>query len=84
MLVTSIFSFSPQYFQKASYTGSFKVVIVNTLPSDKIVHQSKLKAFAEKEMNVTQKVKFVLRRVKDIVGNKHFLLFPQCFQKLSF
>ena len=37
-------------------------------------------------MNVTEKWKFVLERVENIVGkgenagNKHFLLFPQYFQ----
>ena len=36
---------------------------------------------------MTQKLKFVLGRVENIVGkgenagNQHFLLFPQCFQK---
>ena len=39
---------------------------------------------------MTQKLKFVLGRVENIVGTgenagyQHFLLFPQCFQKASF
>ena len=39
---------------------------------------------------MTQKLKFVLGRIENIVGKgenagyQHFLLFPQCFQKLSF
>ena len=39
---------------------------------------------------MTQKLKLVLGRVRNIVvqgenaGYQHFLLFPQCFQKLSF
>ena len=37
--------------------------------------------------NVTEKLKFVLGRIENIVGNEenagyqHVLLFPQCFQK---
>ena len=40
-------------------------------------------------MIVTNKMNFVLGRVENIVGKgenagyKHFLLFPQCFQKAS-
>ena len=39
---------------------------------------------------MTEKLKFVLGRVDDIVGkgenavHQHFLLFPQCFQKAAF
>ena len=39
---------------------------------------------------VTQRLKFVLGRIENIVGKgenagyQHFLLFPQCFQKRSF
>ena len=39
---------------------------------------------------MTEILKFVLGRVENIVGKgenagyKHFLLFPQCFQKASF
>ena len=42
------------------------------------------------KMNVAEKLKFVLGRVDNIVGkgekagNQHFLLFPQCFQKVSY
>ena len=42
-------------------------------------------------MNVNQKYKFVLGRVKknslgkgENAGYQHFLLFPKCFQKLLF
>ena len=51
---------------------------------------SKLKAFADNKSNVIQNLKFVLGRVENIVGKgenagyQHFVLFPQCFQKLSF
>ena len=51
---------------------------------------SKLKVFAEDNINVNKKFQFVLGRVENIVGKgenagyQHFLLFPQCFQKASF
>ena len=51
----------------------------------KILDSSKLKAFKDK-INVTQKLKFALGTVENIVGKgenafyQHFLLFPQCFQ----
>ena len=57
----------------------------NTLPKDKVVDQSKLKALADNKMNVARKLKFVLRRVENIVGKganagyQHFLIFLQCF-----
>ena len=63
---------------------------INSLPNDKILDWSKLKALADDKINVTEKLKFVLRRVENIVGKgenagyQHFLLFPQCFQKASF
>ena len=62
----------------------------NFLPNDKFLDRSKLKAFADYKINVTQKLKFDLERVENIVGKgenagyQHFLFFPQCFQKGSF
>ena len=60
-----------------------------SLANDKILNQSKLKSIADDKINVIQKVNFDLRRIENIVrkrenaGYQHFLLFPQCFQKLS-
>ena len=60
---------------------------VNSLPNDKIFDCSKLKAFADQKINVTEKLKFVLGRVENNVGKgenagyQHFLPFPPCFQK---
>ena len=57
----------------------------NPLPNDKILYLSKFKAFADNKINVTQKLKFALGRVENIVGKgenagyQHFLLFPQYF-----
>ena len=59
----------------------------NSLPNDKILDWSKLKAFADDQINVTEKRKFGLGRVENIAGKgenagyQHFLLFPQFFQK---
>ena len=59
---------------------------LNFLSNDKILDWLKLKAFADTKIIVTEKLKFVLERVENIVeegenaGYQHFLLFPQCFQ----
>ena len=64
-------------------------IFFNSLPNDKILDLSKLKAFADGNLYVNHKLKFGLGRVENIVGKgenagyQHFLLFPQCFQKAS-
>ena len=51
---------------------------------------SKLKRFADNKLNATEKLKFILGWVENIMGKgenagfQHFVLFPQCFQKASF
>ena len=52
------------------------------------LYQSKLKAFADEKLKkMTQKLKFVLGSIENIVGKgenavyQHFLLCPQCFSK---
>ena len=46
-----------------------------------------MKALADHTISVTVKLRIVIDRVENIVGNgenagyQHFLLFPQCFQK---
>ena len=73
----------PQCFQKLSLSGSF-----DSIPNDKILDLSKLKAFAEEKINVTKEMKFVLGRKENIAGKgknagyQHFLFFPQCFKIL--
>ena len=63
---------------------------IYSLPQDKILELSKLKAFAVEKVNVTWKQKFILGLVEIIVGKgenggyQHFLIFPQCFQKPAF
>ena len=55
----------------------------HSLPDDKIF--SKLKAFADDKLNNTQNIKFVFKRIENIVvkgenaGYQHFLLFPTMF-----
>ena len=59
----------------------------NSLPNDKSLDWSKLKAFADDKINVTKELKFVLERVKNVVvkgeiaGYQHFLHFPKCYQR---
>ena len=67
------------------------VHVFNSLPNDTILNQSKIfKVVADEKIKVTQRLKFVLGRIENIVGKgenagyQHFLLFPQIFQKLSF
>ena len=62
---------------------------INSLPNDKILDWSKLKAFADDKINVNEKFKFGLGMVEKIMGKgentgfKHFPLFLHCFQKFS-
>ena len=62
--------------------------MLNSLPNNKILDKNKFKAFADDIIILTKELKFVLGRVENIVekgenvGYQHFLLFPQCFQKL--
>ena len=62
----------------------------NSLPNDNFFDWSKLKAFADELLNLTEKLKFVLGRVENIVGKEEnagyqrFYLFQPCFQKASF
>ena len=43
-------------------------MLINSLPSDKFLNLSKLKAFGDDKINVTEKLKFVFARVEIIVG----------------
>ena len=54
----------------------------------KILALPKMETFSDDKFKVTQNIKFVFREVENIVGKgenvgyKHFLLLPQCFQKV--
>ena len=60
---------------------------VNSLSNNKFLDWSKLKALADNKINVTEKLKFVLGRVENILGKgenagyQHLLLFPIMFSK---
>ena len=58
--------------------GSF-----DSLPNDKFLDLSKLKAFADNKINMTQNLKIDLERVQNIVGKRENAGY-QCFQKASF
>ena len=73
------------------FTGSTNhFFFINSLPNDKILDQSKLKALADDTINVNQELKLVWGRVENILGKgenagyQHFLLFPKMFSKASF
>ena len=60
---------------------------VNSLPNDKILNSTKLKAFADDKITLPQVMMFFpLIGFENIVGKgenagyQHFLLFPQCLQ----
>ena len=63
---------------------------LNSLPNNKNLDLSKSKDFADDKINVSQNINCVLGRAENIVGKgenagyQHFLLLPQCFQKISF
>ena len=64
------------------YSSSF-----NSLPNAKILGRSKLKAFPDDTINVTQKFKFILGGIENIVGKGEnagspaFFSFPTMFSK---
>ena len=57
----------------------------NSLPKDKILDVTKLKAFADDKSNVPKIANSLFGRVENTVGkrendgNQHFHLFPHCF-----
>ena len=79
MLVNIIPSFSHNVFYP-----------INSLPHEKTLDWSKLKAFADEKIKVIEKIEFGQGTVENTVGKgenagcQHFLLFSQCFQKVSF
>ena len=60
----------------------------NSLPNDKILALSKLKAFADDKLDVSKMMISLLHTMENTVrkgenaGFKHFLLFTQCFISL--
>ena len=64
--------------QHSSWLSSTRTI--NSLPNDKILDWSQLKAFADDKLNLAEKFEYVLGRVENIVGKgenagyQHFLL----------
>ena len=64
-------------------------VRIYSLPNDKILTSTKLKAFADDEFSVAKMMISVFDKIETIVGKEendgyqHLVLFPQCFRKLS-
>ena len=64
--------------------------MINSLPNDKILVLTKLKAFADDILSVDKRTISVFNGLENIVGKaenagyQHFLLFPQYFQKASY
>ena len=62
--------------------------IFNSLPNDKILNYFKFKAYADDEIDVTQKMEFILGRVENIVGKGEnagiFSSFLTMFSKILF
>ena len=62
---------------------------VNSLPSNKILDLTNLKALADGIFNIVEVMTFIFDIVENIVGKgenggyQHFLPLPQCFQKAS-
>ena len=76
--------------QHNPHLSTLKKKPFNPLPNDNFLDWSKFKAFADGKIIVTYQQKFLFGLVENIVGKgenagyQHFLLFSQCFQKVSF
>ena len=63
---------------------------INSSSNDKILDWSKLKELADDKISITEKEKFGLKQIENIMGKgenagyQHFLLFPLCFQRAYF
>ena len=61
---------------------------VNSLPNNKILNVTKLKAFVDDKLTVARMMIFLFDKVENTVGKgenagyQHFLLFLECFPKL--
>ena len=61
---------------------------LNPLPYHKNLASQNLRAFADDKLYINPILRFVFHRVENSVekrenaGYEHFLLFPQCFQKV--
>ena len=81
--------YSPMLYHSGLSITSPSSAIFNSLPNDKFLDITKLKAFADGKLYFTSMTIPLFDRLKNAVrkgenaGYQHFLLFPQCFPKLS-
>ena len=54
-------------------------MLINSLASDKFLNLSKLKAFGDDKITVSEKLKFVFARVEIVVGKGENARFPTVF-----
>ena len=75
--------------QKTLYFSIEHVLALNSLPNDKLLDQTKLKAFGDNKLNVAKMTISLYNRVENTVvkgenaGYQHFLPFQQCFPRPS-
>ena len=73
-----------------AYGMDQNTLVINSLPNDKFLDWSKLKAFADNKIFVTKKLKLVFGRVENVVGKRRkcwlpaFSPFPTMFSKAFF
>ena len=71
------------------YFVSIEKKLLNSLPNNKILDETKLSAHADDKLNVAKMMISLFDGVENTVGKgenagyQHFLLFPQCFPKPS-
>ena len=79
-IIQAILNFSPKY--------AFNLDESFCLPNNKILALTKLEEFADDSFNIAKIIISFFGKIENIVGkgenagNKRFLLFPWCFQKL--
>ena len=69
----------PAYTCIGSCLQSIKMTSLNSLPNDKILDLSRLKALADDTINVSKKLKLVLGRVENILGKGENAVYQQFF-----
>ena len=71
------------------FSNVFLAWVINSLPNENILDWPKLKAFADDYLNIAKMMIFLYDGIENIVRERenadyrHFLLFPQYFQKAS-
>ena len=84
MILFNMVKFQNYVYVALDFIITFENLTLNSLPSNKILGSSKLKAFADYKIKVIENLEFVLRRVENIVGKRKkwlpaFSPFPTMF-----